>query len=66
MERYDLTHDNTEIFIDASSPAVVMAVKKSLDNEEEPSDYLEIIARRSKRLGTPVMICVLYQLTLAQ
>ena len=66
MDRYALTHDNTEIFIDASSPAVVMAVKKSLDNEEEPSDYLEIIARRSNRLGTPVMICVLYQLTLAQ
>jgi hypothetical protein len=63
MERYDLTHNNTKIFIDVSSPAVVMAVKKSLDNEEEPSDYLEIIARRSKRLGTTVMICALYQLT---
>ena len=49
MERYDLTHDNTKIFIDASSPAVVMAVKKSLDDEEEPSDYLEIIARRKKQ-----------------
>ena len=35
MERYDLTHDNTKIFIDASSPAVVMAVKKSLDDKEE-------------------------------
>jgi hypothetical protein len=49
MERYDLTHDNTKIFIDASSPAVVMAVKKSLDDEKEPSDYLEIIARRKKQ-----------------
>ena len=49
MERYDLTHDNTKIFIDASSPAVVMAVKKSLDDKEEPSDYLEIIARRKKQ-----------------
>jgi hypothetical protein len=49
MARYALTHDNTKIFIDASSPAVVMAVKKSLDDEEEPSDYLEIIARRKKQ-----------------
>ncbi|MGA9171400.1 MAG: hypothetical protein WBZ20_14775 [Nitrososphaeraceae archaeon] len=49
MERYDLTHDNTKIFIDASSPAVVMAVKKSLDDKEEPSDYLDIIARRKKQ-----------------
>jgi hypothetical protein len=49
MERYDLTHNNTKIFIDSSSPAVVMAVKKSLDDKEEPSDYLEIIARRKKQ-----------------
>src|SRR5207249_1219440 len=49
MERYDLTYDNTKIFIDASSPAVVMAVKKSLENEEDPSDYLDIIARRKKQ-----------------
>ena len=49
MERYALTHDNTKIFIDASSPAVVMAVKRSLDDEEEPSDYLDIIARRKKQ-----------------
>jgi hypothetical protein len=46
MECYDLTHDNTKIFIDASSPAVVMAVKKSLG---EYSNYLEIIARRKKQ-----------------
>jgi hypothetical protein len=67
MERYDLTHDNTKIFIDASSPAVVIAVKKSLDDKEEPSDYCEIIARRKKqKISDPVMICALYQLTLVQ
>jgi hypothetical protein len=46
MSRYDLTYGNTKIFIDASSPAVVTAVKQSLD---EQSDYLEIIARRKKQ-----------------
>jgi hypothetical protein len=38
-----LTYENTKIFIDSSSPAVVMAVKQSLD---EQIDYLEVIARR--------------------
>jgi hypothetical protein len=31
MAQYNLAADNTNIFIDASSPAVVMAVKQSLD-----------------------------------
>jgi hypothetical protein len=46
MMQYHLTQDNTRIPIDASVPSVVMAVKKSLD---EPSEYLEIIARRKKQ-----------------
>ena len=46
MSRYDLSYENTRIFIDASSPAVVTAVKQSLD---ERPDYLEIIARRKKQ-----------------
>jgi hypothetical protein len=43
MAQYNLTYENTKIFIDSSSPAVVMAVKQSLD---EQIDYLEVIARR--------------------
>jgi len=31
MAQYNLASDNTKIFIDASSPAVVMAVKQSLN-----------------------------------
>jgi hypothetical protein len=46
MSRYDLSYENTKIFIDASSPAVVTAVKTSLD---ERTDYLDIIARRKKQ-----------------
>lgn len=46
MMQYDLTQDNTKVLIDASSPSVVMAVKKSLD---ELSDYLETISRRKKQ-----------------
>jgi hypothetical protein len=46
MSRYDLSYQNTRIFIDASSPAVVTAVKQSLD---ERPDYLEIVARRKKQ-----------------
>ena len=46
MSRYDLSYQNTRIFIDASSPAVVTAVKTSLG---ERPDYLEIIARRKKQ-----------------
>ena len=46
MAQYSLAADNTKIFIDASSPAVVMAVKQSLD---EQTDYLEVIARRKKQ-----------------
>jgi hypothetical protein len=47
MVQYHLTQDNTRILIDGSAPSVVMAVKKSLN---EPSEYLEILARR-KNLG---------------
>lgn len=46
MMQYHLTQDNTRVLIDASSPSVVMAVKKTLD---EPTDYLEIITRRKKQ-----------------
>jgi hypothetical protein len=46
MAQYNLAADNTKIFIDASSPAVVMAVKQSL---YESTDYLEVIARRKKQ-----------------
>ena len=46
MSRYYLSYENTRIFIDASSPAVVTAVKQSLD---ERPDYLEKIARRKKQ-----------------
>jgi hypothetical protein len=44
MAQYNLTYENTKIFIDSSSPAVVMAVKQSLDGQ---IDYLEVIARRT-------------------
>jgi hypothetical protein len=46
MVQYNLAANNTKIFIDASSPAVVMAVKQSLN---ESTDYLEVIARRKKQ-----------------
>jgi len=46
MAQYNLAADNTKVFIDASSPAVVMAVKQSLN---EQTDYLEVIARRKKQ-----------------
>ena len=45
MSCYDLSYENTWIFIDASSVVVVTVVKQSLD---ERPDYLEIIARRKK------------------
>jgi hypothetical protein len=46
MRQYHLAQDNTKILIDASSPSIVMAVKRSLD---EPSEYLETISRRRKQ-----------------
>ena len=56
MMQYDLTQDNTRLVSMLSSPSVVMAVKKILD---ELSDYLETISRRrSKRSETFTMICV--------
>jgi hypothetical protein len=46
MSCYDLSYENIRIIIDASSPAVVISVKQSLD---ERPDYLEIIVRRKKQ-----------------
>lgn len=48
MYNYSLsttTADNTKVFVDASAPAVITAIKASLN---EQTDYLEIIARRKK------------------
>jgi hypothetical protein len=41
MFKYNLSTDNTKIFIDASSPAVITAIKANLN---EQTDYLEVIA----------------------
>jgi hypothetical protein len=46
MSSYDLSYEDTMIFIDASSPAVVTPVRQGLD---ERSDHLEIIARRKRQ-----------------
>ena len=46
MYKYGLsTVDNTKIFIDASAPAVITAIKANLN---EQTDYLEVISRRKK------------------
>ncbi|HEY6884551.1 MAG TPA: hypothetical protein VI278_10975, partial [Nitrososphaeraceae archaeon] len=39
------TEDNTKIFVDASAPAVITAIKSNIN---EQTDYLEVIARRKK------------------
>jgi hypothetical protein len=46
MSYYDLSYEDTRIFIDASSPAVIISVKPSHD---EWPDYLEIMARKKKQ-----------------
>jgi hypothetical protein len=49
MYKYGLStagnDNNTKIFVDASSPAVITAIKSNLN---EQTDYLEVIARRKK------------------
>jgi hypothetical protein len=46
MYKYGLsTVDNTKIFVDASAPEVITAIKAYLN---EQTDYLEVIARRKK------------------
>lgn len=45
MYNYNLTMENTKIFVDASAPAVIIAIKANLN---EQTDYLEVIARRKK------------------
>jgi hypothetical protein len=45
MFKHNLSTDNTKIFVDASSPAVITAIKANLD---EQTDYVEVIARRKK------------------
>jgi hypothetical protein len=46
MYNYNLTMENTKIFVDASAPAVITAIKANLN---EQTDYLEVIARRKKK-----------------
>jgi hypothetical protein len=43
--KYTISKDNTKIFVDASAPAVITAIKSNLN---EGTDYLEIISRRKK------------------
>jgi hypothetical protein len=45
MYKYDVSRDNTKIFVDASAPAVITAIKANLN---EQTDYLDIMARRKK------------------
>jgi hypothetical protein len=46
MYKYSLSAaDNAKIFVDASAPAVISAIKSNLN---EATDYLDIIARRKK------------------
>ena len=47
MVKYDLTRDNTKIFIDGSAPSVVTAIKTSYIIDEPP-DYLDLVAHRKK------------------
>jgi hypothetical protein len=45
MYKYNLSSQNTKVYVDGSSPAVITAIKANLNEE---TDYLDIIARRKK------------------
>jgi hypothetical protein len=52
LYKYGISKDSTRIFVDASAPAVITAIKANLN---EQTDYLDIIARRKKnRIRDPM------------